>query len=199
MACQQDTEAIDARVVKALGHPTRIEILAVLRDRELASPVELAAELGLALGTVGYHVRRLETLGFIELAQRTRRRGAVEHHYRACTTLPSTATEAYDELPRAGRGGDAIDAIDGARNALGRGAFDAVTARADLRQVALDARGRTRLSVALDDWLAKIEQIERASATRIAARGGGPGGVHRCCVVLMAFESPNGGGDDDVS
>jgi DNA-binding transcriptional ArsR family regulator len=83
VAAQLDAEPVDTRVVKALGHPTRVRILNVLRDRELASPVELSGELGVALGTVGYHVRRLEELGFIELARRTQRRGAVEHHYRA--------------------------------------------------------------------------------------------------------------------
>ena len=59
MAAQPDVDAVDARVVKALGHPTRVRILNILRDRELASPVELSNELGVALGTIGYHVRRL--------------------------------------------------------------------------------------------------------------------------------------------
>jgi DNA-binding transcriptional ArsR family regulator len=195
VACQPDTETIDTRVVKALGHPTRVQILAVLRDRELASPVELAAELGLALGTVGYHVRRLETLGFIELAKRTQRRGAVEHHYRACTTLPSVAAAAPD-LPRVrGRAAEAVDATTDAQQALARGGFDAVIARADLRHVVLDARGRAALRRALDAWIAKLEQIERASADRLAARGSSSP-AHRCGVVLMAFESP---GDDDVT
>src|SRR5215218_4084436 len=87
MAAQLDADPVDARVVKALAHPTRVRILNVLRDRELASPVELSSELGVALGTIGYHVRRLESLGFIELAKRTQRRGAVEHHYRARRVL----------------------------------------------------------------------------------------------------------------
>ncbi len=93
-----DADVIDTRVVKALAHPTRVRILGVLRERELISPVELSHELGVPLGTVGYHVRRLEQLGFLELATRTQRRGAVEHHYRARAAL---------DLPAAGRCGRA--------------------------------------------------------------------------------------------
>ncbi len=84
---QEPPDAVDARVVKALSHPTRVRILELLQERELASPVELAGQLGIPLGTVSYHVRRLEQLGFIELATRTQRRGAIEHHYRARAAL----------------------------------------------------------------------------------------------------------------
>ncbi len=38
----EPSDAIDARVVKALSHPTRRRILDLLQERELASPVELA-------------------------------------------------------------------------------------------------------------------------------------------------------------
>ncbi len=87
MPLPEPPDAVDARVVKALSHPTRVRILELLQERELASPVELAGELGIPLGTVSYHVRRLEQLGFIELATRTQRRGAIEHHYRARAAL----------------------------------------------------------------------------------------------------------------
>src|SRR6476659_1189723 len=46
VAAQLEADPVDARVVKALGHPTRVGILNVLRDRELASPIELSTELG---------------------------------------------------------------------------------------------------------------------------------------------------------
>ena len=76
------TSIDDPRYVKALSHPLRVRILAILQERT-ASPVELAQVLEGTLGTVSYHVRTLHQLGLIELVDETRVRGAVEHHYKA--------------------------------------------------------------------------------------------------------------------
>ena len=48
-------EIDDPRYVKAMSHPLRVRILAML-DERTASPVELAGWLGASLGTVAYHV-----------------------------------------------------------------------------------------------------------------------------------------------
>ena len=69
----------DPRLVKAMSHPLRVRILAMLDERK-ASPNQLAGWLGASLGTVAYHVRTLEQLALIELVDETRVRGAVEHH-----------------------------------------------------------------------------------------------------------------------
>src|SRR5215212_7372531 len=61
----------DPRYVKAMSHPLRVRILALL-DERAASPVELAGWLGATLGTVAYHVRTLERIGLIELVHETR-------------------------------------------------------------------------------------------------------------------------------
>ena len=76
------TSIDDPRYVKAMSHPLRVRILAML-DERTASPVELAGWLGSSLGTVAYHVRTLERMGLVELVHETRVRGAVEHHYRS--------------------------------------------------------------------------------------------------------------------
>lgn len=189
-------EDVDTRVVKALGHPTRVRILSVLRERELASPVELSHELGIALGTIGYHVRKLETLGFIELAKRTQRRGAVEHHYRARDLLdelaPAEQSAAGDP---SGRGGEATAVAAAAQAALASGGFDAVEARADRRVVALDARGEADLRTALARWQGAIEKIARASSRRLARARGADGG-HRCVLAMMRFDVEAAAGDD---
>ncbi len=72
---------IGRQVLRALSHPTRVAILAHLRSHETATPSELARELGLQLGALSYHVRRLEQLDVIDLVECRQRRGAVEHHY----------------------------------------------------------------------------------------------------------------------
>lgn len=193
MAAQLEADPVDTRVVKALGHPTRVRILNVLRDRELASPVELSSELGVALGTIGYHVRRLEALGFIELARRTQRRGAVEHHYRARQVLDDdTESRAADPSPRApaGRGAGAVAVARMAQAALASGGFDAVFAHADRRELVLDAAGAVALERELAGWEGTVERVARASARRLARDG--DTAAHRCAAVVMHFELLDG-------
>jgi DNA-binding transcriptional ArsR family regulator len=78
-----DRPNVDAatRGSRALAHPIRARIVAVLGDGEL-SPVELAKALDISLGVVSYHVRMLADAGVLELARTTSRRGAIQHHYR---------------------------------------------------------------------------------------------------------------------
>lgn len=169
-----DPVAVDARVVKALSHPTRRRILELLQERELASPVELAGDLGMPLGTVSYHVRRLESLGFIELASRTQRRGAIEHHYRASASLDRPRRRRAAGVADGGseRARVAIEAVEDAQGALARGGFDTPSAGAYGRLLLLDARGATQASAAVRRSLASVERIGRASERRIeAARG----------------------------
>jgi len=195
MAAQRDADPVDTRVVKALGHPTRVRILNILRDRELASPVEISQELGVPLGTVGYHVRRLEALGFIELAKRTQRRGAVEHHYRARQVLDERVAQpaaATAERSSTERGAEAVLCARAAQAALGRGGFDAGPAQADRRVLRLDAQGRAELEGALAGWQATLERIADDSARRIGRAGEPP--AHACIAVLMCFGLPAGVG-----
>src|SRR4051794_38595206 len=70
----------DPRVVKALAHPLRLRILQAL-DGRVASPSEIADELGTPLSNTSYPVRQLAGLGFVRLVDRAARRGAIEHYY----------------------------------------------------------------------------------------------------------------------
>jgi len=76
------TSLADARWVRAISHPLRARLLAML-DEEPGSPVVLAGKLEAPLGTVSYHVRILYDLGLVELVSTRQRRGATEHIYRA--------------------------------------------------------------------------------------------------------------------
>src|ERR1044072_51596 len=97
MADQPVTNIDDPRYVKAISHPLRVRILAMLQERT-ASPSQLSEWLGATLGTTAYHVRALHKLGLIELADETRVRGAIEHHYRA-GTRPMISEEAWAQAP----------------------------------------------------------------------------------------------------
>jgi DNA-binding transcriptional ArsR family regulator len=79
---ESNREAVDGRLVRALAHPLRVQILEILSER-VASPVDLSAELGVDLGHVAYHTRTLDSCGCLELVDTAQRRGAVEHFYKA--------------------------------------------------------------------------------------------------------------------
>jgi DNA-binding transcriptional ArsR family regulator len=75
----------------AVAHPLRCHCLSILADR-VASPAEIARQLGLGVSSVGYHVNALVDAGLVEEVGQRPVRGAVEHFYRA-TVRPVTSTE----------------------------------------------------------------------------------------------------------
>src|SRR3954447_12874693 len=90
-------ETAEARIAKALAHPLRGRILQRLGER-VASPADLAAELGAPLGVVSYHVRMLCDYDCVELVRTEPRRGALQHFYRA-TARPRLDAEQWRTLP----------------------------------------------------------------------------------------------------
>src|ERR1700742_2257839 len=90
------TNITDPRWLRAISHPIRIRLLAML-DEEAASPVVLASKLEQPLGTVAYHVRTLYDLGLLDLVSTRQRRGATEHYYRT-RGHPRFTDEAWSQL-----------------------------------------------------------------------------------------------------
>jgi hypothetical protein len=80
-----------------LEHPLRARILQRLGER-VASPAELALELGAPLGVVSYHVRMLRDYDCVELVRTEPRRGAQQHFYRAIAQ-PSLEPGQWRALP----------------------------------------------------------------------------------------------------
>ena len=78
--------SIDPRLAKALSNDVRAQALELLSNGAW-SPKAIAAELGLDVRGVAYHVRVLKKLGCIELVETRPRRGAIEHVYRAATWI----------------------------------------------------------------------------------------------------------------
>src|SRR6476660_2610707 len=90
-------EPSEARIAKALAHPLRARILQRLGER-VASPGDLALELGAPLGVVSYHVRMLRDYDCVELVRTEPRRGALQHFYRA-TARPQLDEGQWRTLP----------------------------------------------------------------------------------------------------
>jgi DNA-binding transcriptional ArsR family regulator len=177
----------DPRIIKALTHPLRIQILAAL-DERTASPSELADELGAPLGNVSYHVRQLAGLGLIKLVKRTPRRGAIEHHYKA-VGRPQISDDAW-----AGTSATVKDAVVGAAlgdlgkavtAAAAAGGFSRPDAHLTRTQVTLDERGWKDLDNELNATLARVQKITDASGKRLAKAG--EDGAEPATVVLMLF------------
>lgn len=70
----------DEQVLKALNHPVRRKVIGML-DAGVASPKEIAQQLGITVPAVSYHFGVLRKLGLIKVVRETPRRGAVERHY----------------------------------------------------------------------------------------------------------------------
>jgi len=81
-----DYEAADVLVVrapaqlKALADELRARIVILLRERA-QSTTELAAKLGLPKGTVGHHLKVLESAGLIRVVRTRRVRAVTEKYY----------------------------------------------------------------------------------------------------------------------
>src|SRR4051794_36387597 len=136
----------DPRFVKAMSHPLRVRILAMLQERK-ASPVELAEWLDARLGTVAYHVRTLHQLNLIELVDETRVRGAVAHHYRA-KERPVISDDGWDgatPMAKQAAVGAALQTIDEyARASAASGGFDGRDAHLSRHNMRLDREGWER-------------------------------------------------------
>jgi len=185
------TSIDDPRYVKAMSHPLRVRILAILMERK-ASPVELAQVLEGTLGTVSYHVRTLHQLGLIELVGETRVRGAVEHHYRA-KARPAVSDEAWAKAPPIAKQaavGSSLQMIDDyARASAAAGGFDHGDAALMRVSMKLDRKGWQQLAKACKRLCEQAERIEAEAGERLD--GAAPHEEEEIDVglVIMMFEA----------
>ncbi|MFH8573056.1 ArsR/SmtB family transcription factor [Streptomyces sp. NPDC017993] len=65
-----DTEAdaalLDAKGLRALAHPVRVQLVGLLRKYGPSTATRLAERLGVNSGTASYHLRQLGAAGFVE-------------------------------------------------------------------------------------------------------------------------------------
>jgi DNA-binding transcriptional ArsR family regulator len=179
----------DPRLVKALAHPLRVQILSTLEDR-IASPSDLATELDAPLGNVSYHVRTLADLGLVKLVKRRTRRGAVEHYYQARGRAQVT-NRAWAQVPgvvKRSMVAVALEqAVDHAGAAAVAGGFDHEDANLSRESVTLDQQGWTELSQAIERLHQELGTIQDQSAKRL--KGAGDDASRQAGLVTMLFEA----------
>jgi len=165
---------VDQKLVKALAHPLRVEILGILNER-MASPNELSKELDEGLSQVSYHVKVLKDFECIEMVKTEPRRGAVEHYYRATARAFLTDRD-WRVLPDSVKPGVSASAmrliLDDVLGALDGGTFDA----RDDRHISwtpgvVDRQGWEESVDLVNDTLDQIIKIHAASAKRLAKSG----------------------------
>jgi DNA-binding transcriptional ArsR family regulator len=185
------TSIDDPRYVKAMSHPLRVRILAILQERT-ASPVELAQVLEGTLGTVSYHVRTLHQLGLIDLVDETRVRGAVEHHYKA-KARPKVSDEAWEQAPPIAKQaavGSSLQVIDDyARASAAAGGFDHADAALIRLSLKLDAKGWQQLAKAVRRLFEQAQRIESDSQERLDRGSRDAHEPIEVGLVMMMFEA----------
>jgi DNA-binding transcriptional ArsR family regulator len=82
MSTKLDRQKAAQNRIKAMNHPVRAAVLAILAERT-SSPAEMARELDEDLSNVSYHTKQLVELECAELVSTRPVRGALEHFYRA--------------------------------------------------------------------------------------------------------------------
>jgi hypothetical protein len=183
---------VDQRLVRAIGHPLRLRLLTIFNER-VASPSDLAAELGEPIGNVSYHTRILARLGCVELVKTKQVRGAVEHYYRA-VVRPVFSDEDWAELPLSIRkslaGAVLTEIADDMSASASEGGFDRDEVHLSRTILALDQRGWQELNEALQELTERALEIQTESAQRLHSDGASDS--EGAVLALMLFEPPSG-------
>jgi DNA-binding transcriptional ArsR family regulator len=179
----------DRRLIKAIGHPVREHILAVLNER-IASAREISDEIGADVSSFYHHMEELERLGCIELVETKQRRGAKEHFFRAKSTLFFDETQ-WHALPSSIKTDIAVSTLqhlfDDVVNALEEGALDLQDDRhVSWTPAEFDPQGWEEARDLMAQSLEQLGAIQEAAALRLAKRR--ERGVS-ATLAMLAFET----------
>jgi DNA-binding transcriptional ArsR family regulator len=182
------TNINDPRWLRAISHPLRSRLLALLEE-EASSPVLLSEKLKESLGTVAYHVRTLYDLGLLDLVSTRQRRGATEHYYRA-REHPRFSDEAWGELGVVAKQRVLTSSLNRIHEYVTRsaaaGGFDKSDAHFTRTPLKLDVEGWTELAEAAKRWLEETGAIEERAAQRLESD---PHEALTAGLVILLFEA----------
>ena len=158
------------RHLGALADPTRLRILAALRENEL-SVAELQEVLGVGQSRISNHLSQLKSVGLL----RDRREGQKAYYRRAemGREIWSLAEGAESELGTHGRDGEALRRVLGQRQEKSKRYFDAVAGRLGKKYCpgrSWEAVGRLLLALAPRQVYADLGAGEGLISQLLAAR-----------------------------
>lgn len=168
---RSELEPVDQRLIKAMAHPLRVQILTLTNERPW-SPSDTAKELDEGLSQVSYHFKVLRKLGCIEVVRTEPRRGAIEHYYKAVQRIIVPEGMAA-ELPKSARlellSKVIRDSEKDVHESLKAGTFyERDDLHASWTPMDLDDQGCQDLHARFDEFLEDALKIGGDSANRIA-------------------------------
>ncbi|MFE4601973.1 ArsR/SmtB family transcription factor [Kitasatospora indigofera] len=181
---------LDAKGLRALAHPVRVQLVGLLRTHGPSTATRLAERMGLTSGATSYHLRRLADAGFV--AEDTGRGNARERWWHAVhRSTWFTDTGLADQEPEAALG--YLQAIVAAHTRTAQQALDALPAMPrpwrdvfDLNDWALrlTPEEATRLGAELVELVGRYRQAGPEDATA------GPDGTGRVAVIVQLLPQP---------
>jgi ArsR family transcriptional regulator len=158
------------KLLSALADPTRLRILAALRENEL-SVAELQEVLGIGQSRISNHLAQLKSVGLL----RDRREGQKAYYRRAemAREIWSLAEGAAGELGTQARDGEALRRVLGQRQEKSKRYFDAVAGRLGKKYCpgrSWEAVGRLLLALAPRQVYADLGAGEGLISQLLAAR-----------------------------
>jgi DNA-binding transcriptional ArsR family regulator len=161
--------ALKQDIIKALAHPSRVHALHILNQR-VASPKELANEVGTSVGKMAYHVRELDKAGYIELVSTEPRRGATEHFYRAIKRAVFSDEE-WAQVPEPVRNSIVGMELGATGKLISESIRSGSFERRDNRHHSLhegmvDEQGWDEAMALLEETMEKLSEIQAVSAER---------------------------------
>lgn len=192
---RDETEAIrvGVRLMKALGHPVRVQIAAELnRPDRVTSPSKFAEKFGLSVSHVSYHFTKLKKYGCIEITDERPVRGSTEHFYKASKRILFHSDE-WSGMPEIFKNGIAAralaDFLNVSREAIEAGTF---AARDDSQfnwlTIRVDELGWVKAVNIIADALETLLALEKECEPRIEAGAE----AFNATFGLGGFESPRG-------
>jgi DNA-binding transcriptional ArsR family regulator len=187
--------AIDARLLKAIGHPVRFRILEQLTERP-ASPAEVAQVIGMPTQHVSYHFSVLAENGAIEFVGTKPSKGAVKRVYRA-TERPWLDDSHWMQLPPAIRAALFNDILNGMWEHVVEGAraggFEDPKTHASWTTLDLDREGYAAVCDLLEETLERVVAVQAESAERVANMPEDERQTERTEVAILHYHRPRQG------
>jgi DNA-binding transcriptional ArsR family regulator len=187
-----EIEYVDGDVAKAMAHPLRVQIVAMLNQRVMSATM-VANEIDEQLQNVAYHFRVLREKGLIEEVDSRQVRGSTEHFYTATKRVLFDG-KAWDDLPPSMKakvsGRMFSDFLEVVSAAMSAETFDSSNERVNVwRQGRLDEQGWEEAVEAHWVLIHAMEDIYKGARLRLLEAGEPEGGTFSAYGQYF-FEAP---------
>ncbi|MET8701736.1 ArsR/SmtB family transcription factor [Kitasatospora sp. NPDC058032] len=189
----QTDVVIDAKGLRALAHPVRVQLIGLLRKNGPSTATRLAEQLGLNSGATSYHLRQLAAAGFV--AEDTERGNARDRWWKSVHQVTWwTDTELAEQDPEAALG--YLRSIVAAHTLTAQTALNAYETMPVEWRNALDLSDMV-LQLTPEEARALAGDLSAVIARyrRITPGAPVPEGTDRVAVVVQVLPEPQSGAD----